>query len=502
LAASATSAFTGVCRRNWTVLLAVGVVAGVALRVGLYRSHVMGLDSDEGVWGLMARHVLHGEISAFYWGQGHGGTQEVLLTSVLFAVFGSSTIAMRIVPVLLSAIAALLVWRVGRRTVGEPAARIAAVVFWIFPAYVVWKTEHAHGFYGSGLVYASAILLLALRVEDRGSRRDVALFGLVLGLALWQTLQIVPIAVAALGWVTWRRWRVWRDAWLAVPGFAVGALPWLLSNLQHGWWSFAADSGNTPFLSRLHYALAGTLPMALGLRVPFTTQWVLGRVGEVAYVAICALFVVAAVRARTTPRSLLFVVAASFPLISTLSPQTYLTAESRYVVVLAPVIALLLAAPLRNLRRGLAGLAIALALTVFALGRFDTWQAHAQSKASADLPSDFRPLIRTLDRLQLDRVFAGYWVAYRLDFETNERVIAAEADLRAVTDRHGQLLPPTPLRSQDSRHPAYFSIVVSAKRFGYVFQSVYDQPRLRQLFAQHGFARVHSGSFVVYAPPR
>ena len=34
----------------------------------------------------------------------------------------------------------------------RPAARIAAVLFWVWPPYLVWKSELAHGFYGSGLV--------------------------------------------------------------------------------------------------------------------------------------------------------------------------------------------------------------------------------------------------------------------------------------------------------------------------------------------------------------
>ena len=38
------------------------------------------------------------------------------------------------------------------------------------------------------------------------------------------------------------------------------------------------------------------------------------------------------------------------------------------------------------------------------------------------LPRDFGPLIRTLDRLGIKRVYASYWIAYRIDYETGERI--------------------------------------------------------------------------------
>ena len=41
-------------------------------------------------------------------------------------------------------------------------------------------------------------------------------------------------------------------------------------------------------------------------------------------------------------------------------------------------------------------------------------------------PRSFAPLIATLDRLGIDHVYADYWIAYRLDFATQERIIAAE----------------------------------------------------------------------------
>ena len=63
----------------WSGLLAAVCGAGILLRVWVYRSTLGIPDSDEAVVGLMARHILHGQITTFFWGQAYGGSQEALL---------------------------------------------------------------------------------------------------------------------------------------------------------------------------------------------------------------------------------------------------------------------------------------------------------------------------------------------------------------------------------------------------------------------------------------
>ena len=75
------------------------MVVGVLLRWWLLESSQGALDSDEAVWGLMARHLQHGEFPTFFWAQSYGGTIEVILTVPVFWVFGSSTAALRVVPI-------------------------------------------------------------------------------------------------------------------------------------------------------------------------------------------------------------------------------------------------------------------------------------------------------------------------------------------------------------------------------------------------------------------
>jgi Dolichyl-phosphate-mannose-protein mannosyltransferase len=506
-------------RPTWgglALVVGAGAVAGLVLRIVVYRSSLGVLDGDEAVWGLMARHLLDGEFSVFFWGQGYGGTQEVIPTALLFALFGTSTVVMRVVPIVLTAVAALIVWRVGRRTVGEPAARVAAVLLWVWPPYLVWKSERAHGFYGSGLVLVCLILLLVVRLAERRSRVDTAVLGLVLGLGWWQTPQVVPIAVPALVWLVWRRPRFLRDAWLAVPTAIVGALPWLASNLANDWWSFDVASGQTPYPTRLRGFFSATFPMALGLRVPFTSDWLLGAaLSGVVYVGLAGLFLIGWWRRRRSPAThLLFGTVAAFPFLYALSPSTWLVDEPRYVVVLLPVLALLIAQACASVPRAAAAIAASVVLSSVVLWHLTSTPAFLERADGLFVPRDFRPLIADLEAHGPRRLFAGYWIAYRTDFESRERITAAEATLKTVARRGGRLAPRVPRKSDESRHLDYDTVVRSDPNAGFVFlrdtpevrvESLrtrvgyeIEYPRVRSVLERAGYTRTVVDRFAIY----
>ena len=89
-------------RYRWTLVFALTGVAGILLRVFMYRSATAIPNSDEAVDGLMVRHFVHGHLAVFVWDRSYGGTQELLLAVPWFAIAGSSWFALRIVPDVLS----------------------------------------------------------------------------------------------------------------------------------------------------------------------------------------------------------------------------------------------------------------------------------------------------------------------------------------------------------------------------------------------------------------
>ena len=93
---------------HWAVALAVVGITGIVVRIWIYNS-VLGIPTaDEALIGLWAIHASHGDFTTFFWGLHYGGTQEALVSVPLFLLFGPSWLALKIVPLLLYAVAALL----------------------------------------------------------------------------------------------------------------------------------------------------------------------------------------------------------------------------------------------------------------------------------------------------------------------------------------------------------------------------------------------------------
>ena len=435
----------------------VGLVAfGVAARLWILARPMGALDSDEAVIGLMARQILHGQLPTFFWGQSYGGSHEAILAAALFALVGPSTLALKAVPLALSAVAALLTWRIGRLLLGEAAGRWAGVVFWAWPPAFVWWATKASVYWGS-LCLALVALLELCRLGARaagtpaGGTREIAeagICGLFTGLAWWANPQTLCVLVPAYLWFAPALLR--RRRLLPVLGALalVGAAPWIRYNLVHQWASLhfppqAAAGGGYPQRVRGFFQVA--LPIALGWRISFTEAWVLGGAGVAATVVLVAGFAVwlsqAAIRSLRSsgarpPREVILVglMAATYPFLFAISPYSWFVAHPRYLLFLSPTLALLLGYALGHpgkdgARQGAVRWAwvpvtgIALALSVGGLIAMDAPGVTAPNAPDVGVPASLAPLEALLTRYQVQTAFADYWLAYATTFETHEATV-------------------------------------------------------------------------------
>jgi hypothetical protein len=117
------------------------------------------------------------------------------------------------------------------------------------------------------------------------------------------------------------------------------------------------------------------------------------------------------------------------------------------------------------------------------------------------VPADFGPLIAELDRLHVDRAFADYWVAYRLDFETDERIVAAESPQERYA-RVGRKV--VVLDNDHVRYPPYVEEVDrSAAPAHVVLTGSLDESNLDvQLLRAAGYRKAEAGGFTIWYLPR
>lgn len=467
-------------------LLALGTAVAAGLRVGVLRSNSLGaLDSDEAVVGLMARHALDGELTAFYWGQSYGGTLEPLLVALSFALAGSGIVALKLVPILLFAVAGLLVWLIGRRTIGDRGAVIAAVLFGIGPAYVVWWSTKERGFYGAVLVLSLVVVLLVLSLREQVTRRDLGLLGLVLGLGWWTNAMFAFIALPAVLWLVWRNPRVLRQAWIALVGAALAASLWIREAIVNDFAPLrqGPEPGDDTYLDHLATFFAADLPMALGLRIPYSLAWPVGEIAGRAVELVAVLAVVwALVRRRGRPWELLVVVAAVYPFVFAFAPVAAYNLEPRYLFLLAPIIALLAGLALsRHTVLAAAVCAATLVLSVTGLRALGDGALISGGTGDIAVPTDAGPALDALAERGVRHARASYWLAYRLTFESDEALVVAS--------------------TSQVRYPPYQREVAGARKPARVFAAREPGEReSRAALERQGYERIERGGWILYIP--
>ena len=385
------------------VRFAIGLTIALGLFLRIWALGRTPINSDQAVVGLMAGKILHGHFFVFYWGQHYGGG-EPYVVAVLFALFGQSRLTLGLTPVLLDGLAALLVWRIGRRLFDPRAAVLAALIFWIWPEVYLYLSSVEYGFRLLTLVCGLAALLFAARLTQTRPTRlvDWAGLGLSLGVGWWCSPEIVFYAIPVLLWLAYDtisggvvRIRLGGLA-LGVAMAALGALPWLAANVGHGYPSLqpVPPSHGTPWTGRLAIFVEHVAPLVFGVRLRSSGSWLVGpALGATLSISLAVLLAVWVARLALKHRAgSLIVFVTLFPFAYSYSPFSSYWRDGRYAIYLAPVLALLVASALsaiasRSSRVARAvpalGLAAALALTAGAAVRLAPYAPGGGSGGAA-----------------------------------------------------------------------------------------------------------------------
>jgi hypothetical protein len=403
--------------------------------------------------------------------------------AAVFLVFGSSTTTLKAVPIGMSAIAALLVWRLGRRTIGEPGATIAALAFWVWPTNYVWLSTKERGFYWACMILGLAFLLAVLRlVKQPDHWPDWIALGLLGGLGWWTSPQILYFAVPGLLWLAIRlRREVWRIV-VAIPFAVLGSLPWLYWNIHNGWAALVPTSHqfDQGYVGNIKVLFRHGLPVALGLNV--IEQWIVPVVFPIIYIALIVGGVIGLALRRTKPWLLILVVI-TFPLLWGAFPVSGVIGEGRYVMFILPAVVLLLVYVVKYPALQVVFLVAAFAVSVDGVHRIKC--CTASLAPDVPMPRHTGPLINALDAHHVTRFNGDYWITYRVAFETNERIIGSPRTFKRW--------PPFDQEVAAAPNPA--AVFVARSALG---------PTYHRGLVRLGipFTRYRAGDFEVYQPER
>ncbi len=218
------------------------VLAGVAFRLLMLAEYefVNGGDvdvylADEGIVGLMGKHIMEGrEFPVFFYGQHYLGALEAYCTALSFSIFGVSVPALRLVPLLFSLGLLPLLFTFVYRNYSVSAARWSTALVAVAPLYFLQWNLKARGGFVEHIVLIFAVFLLFWRFYLEHDRRPSVSFllGLIAGIALWVNQLAAPYFIVMAG-LLWLRRRQREGLVLVVAGLLLGSSLLLVHNVVH-----------------------------------------------------------------------------------------------------------------------------------------------------------------------------------------------------------------------------------------------------------------------------
>ena len=426
-------------KRPAALALAIGL--GAALRAPFWVEALrMPPDADTSIIGLMARH--HG-LATSMWGQPYGSPVEAWLAEPFMLCLGPNALAMRVLYFALGLALVPLAYLIGEALAPE-AALPAALLVACPPSYMHLIGALPPPLYPATLALGGLALWLALRAGaglERGERPAAAivLWGVVSGLALWTHLMAASvIAISALYLLR----RATRHPWLvtaAVLGLFAASAPFWLSELRDAQiWHVLRVSGRGGTLSQrlgdvvpqLHVPLGGLL----GAHVPVMAD-TLRQIDAAMPVALAIAFAYAislglALRAaRRSAGARVLLGACVLALVVFVIPARSGIYKTRFLTPLyLPLTVLVAWAWTVSVRRSRIALPLAVLAGLNLVGAAQlraAWHAADATQLPLGFP-DIDAVRELLEGRGVARGFAGYEMAYRLTFASDERTIVSQ----------------------------------------------------------------------------
>ncbi|MGI5835720.1 MAG: hypothetical protein ACOX87_04400 [Chloroflexota bacterium] len=437
--------------------LALGILLSLALglRLFLLSGPQTELEADEAIVGLMARHILQGERPIFYWMQPYMGSLEAYLVAGVFALAGSSTFALKSVPLAFALLFVALVFVTGFRIGGLKVAIASGLYIAVPPAFLALWSLKARGGYIEILVIGQLMILIALEMA-KAQRANLGLgvsLGLLAGLGLWINpliaVYIIPIALYLA--LSMRKSLAGRWLLAAAIAAAIGAFPLIAYNLANGLATAESMLGGVEWslrgiLQSTTHFFSYCLPILAGLSQASSSPtlfWPAFHSSPGASPILLPLFVLLFFAILIQPiqrllsclagrgcfddgRGLLALLVIVVPTAFVISKFRELVTEPRYLLPLYSAVPLLVMrfswsrSPWRYLSR-LIAVAI-VAINLYSITALDP-KLNLPDTAVGSTQSNRSELVEFLLSRGVNHIYTDYWLAYPLAFESEEQII-------------------------------------------------------------------------------
>jgi hypothetical protein len=399
------------------------------------------IDGDTAIVGLMARHLGQGTA---LWGQPYGSPLDAWLAAPFVVAMGGGAEPLRLLYFLLGLALVPAAWFLAG-SVDPRAAVPAATLVACPPAYFLLLSAMPPPFYSVSLMLGAILLGLALRIGSRLAEPAppqalLALWGALAGLALWTHLMSASVVVAGAVYFGWRllrdggRWRVLVPAVILAGATSAPAWTRLVGDRQAA--EVVSVSSRRASMREhlavvvptLHRPLGGVLGTHAPLvaddseHVAFAPRW-----ASAALALVYGVSLIVAVRRREEGTGLLLSAVAlallAFPFPARSGPDAIRFLTPLYLPLACLVVTGAVSVGMR--RAWILVLILASLHLIGATRLLGAWRSADRTRPPFLVPH-LGPVRQVLEQHGLRHVFASYGPAYRLTYESGERVIASQ----------------------------------------------------------------------------
>jgi 4-amino-4-deoxy-L-arabinose transferase-like glycosyltransferase len=284
-----------------STFLILSLTAAAAWKIWLLSRGVFPFNSDEAVIAIMARHILGGERPIFFYGQAYMGSLDAFLVAAGFSLFGQNVWVIRLIQSLLYLVTIIATVGIGKVALKSTKIGLVAALLLAVPAVnTTLYTTVSLGGYGEALLTGSLSLWVGFGILNQMNNGSPAgykllalffIWGCIVGVGGWANglslVFSVPMGCAILLRLLKPQpgiGRSLKNAWIVVAGFILGSLPWWLFAFQNGFQGLFTELAGSAVaveqqswlvtvLNHLVNLLLLGIPAVLGLRPPWTVQW-------------------------------------------------------------------------------------------------------------------------------------------------------------------------------------------------------------------------------------
>lgn len=451
------------------------ILGSIILRLIIIYTKYHGINSDNAILGLMAKHILQGELPVFFYGQPYMGSLEAYIIAFFFLIFGISTNTMCLTMIFITTLGIVSAYFLGKeikdRTLGLYAMLIASLP----PIYTFWHGLAASGGYPETLLFGNILLILTLKITKTYKARYYILMGLISGVAFWTHMVIayylLPIAVFLLineksRQKSGKKILFFRAPLLVIPTFIIGSLPLWFYNIKNDF-----DTFKLPVSKNLFGGLAdflNTYPSLIAHEHPALPYYILLSIYIISF-----LFLITKQKGHRALFLMLFLSIIYFFSASHLSS----TRCAKYLIPMTTIIIIsnsYLAWYLNKKTRFLGYIPL---LFILSFNSVDIYKTYLRDKkADHEDHKLFTDLIAFLDRNGLRTNYCVFWISQKLNFLSNERIINANYE--------------------GERYLPYEDIVESSDNIAFIERDNHLEPMFNMLCKS--YRNVQIGPFYIY----